>query len=524
MVAIQSHNSVAQRQAQQRLERALGALALVICALVCGALLASGISPTIPLGLALVCGGLALAAVIWSRPIIGLFLLIGIALVIEQWEITGLSPTTAQLYVYQTLSGYSGIPLSISPLEMLLGITLLATLARRLLGPGARFERGSLFGPLGAFLALVIGSIGYGMIGPNTYSTFWLNAAWAETRAFFYLGIIYALVCNLIENREQVRQFCWLIILGIGLKGFQGVVRYIDTRLAGQQLEAITGHEDVVLFAAFFLFLAGLILFGGHRRQRLAMLWCAAPILLTLLVTRRRIGFVVLAVGLLLLVGLLLRTRRDLFFRVVPIALLVLGLYTATFWNATNAFGEPIRAFRSQFSPTSERDRLSNAWRVLENANIEYNIRRAPIIGLGFGRPYQFSVEQPSLDETGFTYWHYIAHNAIFWVWMKMGVIGFIGFWYLIGSAIIAGLLAFRQLTDGYLRAVVLLAVGLVVMQVFFSYGDLGLTYSRSMIVFGAMLGLIARLPALAPTPETTEAAPAPTRRAQPLAVGLEGR
>jgi hypothetical protein len=32
-------------------------------------------------------------------------------------------------------------------------------------------------------------------------------------------------------------------------------------------------------------------------------------------------------------------------------------------------------------------------------------------------------------------------------------------------------------------------------MQAVFSYGDLGLTYSRSMIFLGCMLGLLARLP-----------------------------
>jgi len=81
----------------------------------------------------------------------------------------------------------------------------------------------------------------------------------------------------------------------------------------------------------------------------------------------------------------------------------------------------------------SERDRLSDDWRILENQNITLNIQSAPITGLGFGRPYRYFVPQPSLDDTGFVYWSYITHNAIFWVWMKMGLLGFISFWYLMG-------------------------------------------------------------------------------------------
>jgi hypothetical protein len=107
-------------------------------------------------------------------------------------------------------------------------------------------------------------------------------------------------------------------------------------------------------------------------------------------------------------------------------------------------------------------------------------------------------VAQPPLDATGFTYWRYMAHNAIYWVWMKMGLIGFILFWNLIGSATVLGLVTFRRLGDGYLKALALAAAGVVIMQVIFSYGDLGLTYSRSMIFLGCMLGLLARLPAFA--------------------------
>src|SRR5262249_8482089 len=83
-------------------------------------------------------------------------------------------------------------------------------------------------------------------------------------------------------------------------------------------------------------------------------------------------------------------------------------------------------------------------------------------------------------------------HNAIYWVWMKMGAAGFILFWNVVGSAIVLGLVTFRRLRDGYLKAIVLTAAGVVLMQVIFSYGDLGLTYSRSMLLLGCMIGVLA--------------------------------
>jgi O-Antigen ligase len=226
----------------------------------------------------------------------------------------------------------------------------------------------------------------------------------------------------------------------------------------------------------------------------------------------------------LLIVGLsLLKTKRDLFFRVAPWVLIPLVIYGAVFWDSPRTVAQPIRAFRSQFGQTSERDRLSNAWRELEKINIAFNIKSAPVTGLGFGRPYGFLVPEPSLDATGFVYWNYITHNAIFWVWMKMGLLGFIAFWYLLGSAVVYGLITFRRLADGYLQALALLVVSLVVMQIFYSYGDLGLTFSRPMIYLGCMLGLLVRLPALDRQPVGRDAAAlaaanggAPARVARP--------
>jgi hypothetical protein len=105
---------------------------------------------------------------------------------------------------------------------------------------------------------------------------------------------------------------------------------------------------------------------------------------------------------------------------------------------------------------------------------------------------------------------------------MKMGVVGFILFWNLLGSAAVLGLIIFRQQKDGYIKAVALAAAGVVLMQVIFSYGDLGLTYSRSMIFLGCMLGLLARLPHLGIAETVEEKDPAPAR-ARSVGVPLLG-
>jgi hypothetical protein len=513
MVGATHKLSVQQLQARQRRERIAGAGGLVVGAIAVAVALALLTGP-LPLAVGFI--ALVVAVAIVLNPRIGLYLLLFCAVVLEQWGIVGLDPVTGRFPFYETLSGAYGVPLPVSPVEFVLLLTLAATEVPGLLRRDAEFVRGPLFVPLLVFLAVVVASIGYGMVGGRGAGPFWLNAAWAETRAFFYLGITYVLALNLIRTRAHLRTFVWLFIIAIAIKSAQGIVRYVYVRANGLQLDSILGHEDVVFFAAFVVLLAALLLGWarlGHmdRRQALVMAAVVLPVVFTLLVTRRRLGFVVLVAGLALVGLLLLRTRRDLFVRLVPLALVGIAVYTVVFWNGTGALSEPIRAFRSLVDPATERDALSNAWRDLENLNINYNINSAPLTGLGFGRPYSFIVAQPPLDATGFTYWRYIAHNAIYWVWMKMGVVGFVLFWNVIGSAAVLGLVTFRKLRDRYLQAIALVATGVVLMQVLFSYGDLGLTYSRSMIFMGCVLGVLAVLPALAGAEEQEEQATVPT-------------
>jgi hypothetical protein len=510
--------TVEQQVLKQRRERLIGAAALVACALAFAIAL---VLLTGPLPLVLGMGALLLVVAIAMKPRVGVYLLLFCALLFEQWGIVGLAPLTAIYPFYQTLASTIGFPVPVSPVELLLILTLAAVVLPHVARRGTAFVRGPLFMPLLLFLAFVVASIVYGLMGGSRVGAFDIRAAWEETRSFFYLGITYVLTCNLIRTRAQLRIVMWLFIAAISIKSLQGIARYAEVRANGVQVDAITGHEDVVFFATFVLLLGALLLFGTKlqvpaRWQVITMLAVLLPLVFTLLVTNRRIGFVVLAAGLALLGVLLLRTRRDLFLRIVPLVILGLGIYIPLFWNNTGTLGAPIRAVRSIVAPATERDRSSNAWRQLENTNINYNIRYATIAGLGFGRPYAFIVAQPPIDATGFTYWRFIAHNAIYWVWMKMGAVGFILFWNVVGSAVVLGLVTFRQVRDGYLKAVALAAAGAVLMQIIFSYGDLGLTYTRSMIFLGCMFGVLAVVPALASTeeePQTANAQAGPAAR-----------
>ncbi|HET7034278.1 MAG TPA: hypothetical protein VFI42_01215 [Thermomicrobiaceae bacterium] len=475
------------------------------------AALALGLTALVPL---MVLGGsigLVVVIVLWQRPVRFVAVLLFAALVIEQYPIAGLNLITTQTHFFQSVSGAFHVPIPVQPAEILLLLALAAVLFPALSNDPAApaFYRGALFRPVMLFLLAVLACLAYGVV--SSRGGFSFNAAWAEARSFIYLTICYVLASNLINTRARLNTFVWIIIVALGLKGLQGIHSYMIEKQQGVHLDAITGHEDVVFFGTFFVLLSAFKIYGGPKRQQLVMLAFLLPLLFTELETGRRIAFFVLGMAYVVFGASMLRIKRQTFYRVAPVAALLIGAYTAIFWNHPNgALGQPMRAFKSQIGYADARDESSDAWRVLERENITRNIKSAPITGLGFGHEYTFYVAEPSLTTTdpndpskvlGFVYWTYITHCAIFWVWMKMGIFGYLAFWYLFGSGIVLGLITVRTVSDGYCRALAMTIVTLLIMQIMFSYGDLGLTYSRSMIYVGLMLGVLVRLPELAVKP-----------------------
>jgi hypothetical protein len=163
--------------------------------------------------------------------------------------------------------------------------------------------------------------------------------------------------------------------------------------------------------------------------------------------------------------------------------------YAALFWDQQGLLAQPVRAIKGILDPTSlsARDLASNWWRQIEDLNVANTIRQLPLTGVGLGQEYLFVREPPAL--TNFIYWRYMTHDAVLWVWLKAGVAGMLVFWTLVAQTAIVGARLFRRLPSANLKLVAMLPILLVVIQVVFSTVDLGLTYSRNMIVLGTVLG-----------------------------------
>jgi O-antigen ligase len=187
---------------------------------------------------------------------------------------------------------------------------------------------------------------------------------------------------------------------------------------------------------------------------------------------------------------LLYGENRPAFWIIIPTVALLFSLYLVAFWNDSSSLGFAARAVKSQIAPkqVSSRDRGSDDYRIMENYDIRYTIRQAPLTGIGFGQMFIMKIPLP--DISFFIWYRYITHNSIGWIWMKTGIGGFIAMLFLIGLAIMNGMRTLFRMPDGTMRAVVLTAVLYILMHFTYAYVDMSWD-TQSMVYIGAMMGII---------------------------------
>jgi O-antigen ligase/polysaccharide polymerase Wzy-like membrane protein len=482
-VARGSHHSAHGRRASF----ALAVVCIVLAAAYAIAILRNEAAPI----LAAVLAAAVVGFIVLVRPIAGVYLLFGAAILFEQFEITGLAPLTAQTHFFENLSSWSQVPLRLSLSDLLALTTLASWAARRVVGTNEPARGGPLawaiFGyalvfPLGATIGVARGG-GWDLI-----------TTLAEARGGLYLCLLYFLAANLVRKRGQLMILVWEFVLIVGVKAAQGIGNFAETLNLPDRLDAVTAHEDVVFFDAMIAL--AILMIALHVRGRLfyALLALQPLILLVELLTQRRSAFAALAGALVIvaLISFVEQPRKTMM--VIGVALLVMTVYAGAFWNSTSRIAEPVRFIKEIVDPSalSWRDQGSDAWRQIENANIAYTVRQLPLTGVGLGQQYLFQQEPPAL--TNFVYWRYITHNAVLWVWLKAGPYGAFAFWLLVAQVVMRGLRLYRRLDEPFLRAAVAFPVLLTVVQVIFSSVDEGLTYNRTMTVLGVALGLLAPL------------------------------
>jgi hypothetical protein len=379
-------------------------------------------------------------------------------------------------------------------------IMVLAWITRNGVHGRPRLEAGPIFLPFTAFIGMVaFGVIHGGLTGGDLKISLW------TVRALFYLYLAYLLTVHIVRERRQADVLIWIFIVAVLVKGVIGWWRYyVDLGADLSKLDAISGvnsmmaHEESFFFLALLLLATVQLLYGSSGKQRTLTLFAVPAVLIPLLANQRRVSSIAVIVGvaaLFLLTYALVRERRRLILSLLIVSAVVVPIYGAAFWNSSGLAAEPVQAIKSGFEP-DERDFASNAYRDAENVNLEFTVRRSPIVGIGFGK--EMVMQWPLPDVGAFFAWYRIVpHNTILWLMMTTGILGFTLFWYWMGATLIHSCQAARRLVSRENLGLAVYGIVMLTVMLIFALFDQGLLSMRVTILVGILLGITLSSPRL---------------------------
>lgn len=448
-----------------------------------------GISPLLGGLVALV---VATAVVRW--PVVGFYAIAGCVVLIEQFPLPD-AFVTGELNVFYWPPALEG--LIERPIGFFFIFIFLVFICHRLVTRQRILRGGKLLLPFLFYLICVAIGVLHGLTSGGS-----LKIIVIEVRPFWYLFLSYLLAYNLVRHKNQVRTFFWIVILGAFVKSLQGVYIYLVI-LHGKidSQHAIMSHEESFFFVAVILLLMLFCLHLCYRPQLCAVLLVMPCLLIALVANQRRTDYIALAVGVvvswIIIFWIKPQARKSLIIGVLACVLLSVG-YIIAFSHSTGAFAAPARGVVSLFTPdpsdTVAAD--SNLYRSIENYDLIYTALQNPLLGWGFGKKFLQPVVLPDISAVDANY-DYIPHNTIYWVWMRLGIIGFFALWCLLGSIIVRGCLIARRLRNPYLQLVAMYTVAATFMEIIVAFADYQLFFYRNVIYLGLLAGILMRLPAL---------------------------
>lgn len=441
-----------------------------------------------------------LAVWIWRAPVRGVYVLTAGAALIEIFPLNFPDSLTDRIPLFQNLSnsaGLNGFP--ITPAEILMLTVAIVAVARASAERKLHWPSGRLVAAYCIYVLVVLGAEVHGLVSGGDFKT----SLW-ELRPQVYGFVLFFMATTLVENRSQLVRLAVIFLLAVFVKGLTGDFRYFVTlqgHLGAQ--EEILAHEDSYFLGMFVAAGLAAAIWLKNRRVMLLMGLGSAVALIAMLANYRRAGLYALAAAAAVILLLAFRFEPSLRKRIAwfSVAMMIAGA-GFIFYGWDKQYGiqaQIVRPIRSLVDP-SVRDFSSDQYRTAETANLIYTFKTSPVIGVGFGKPFLIVVPMADISNL-YTLWNVIPHNSLMWVGMRMGAIGFIAFWGLIGLAVLQGFQLIGKRRDPLVRMIAAFAVAAIVGEIVVAYADLQLESYRNLIFLGVVLGVLNRLPQM-PEPE----------------------
>ncbi len=458
------------------------AIPLACSAIVLGA--AAGYLSAVDLPVLALLFPLLLAPVLlWRQPRLGVYLLLAAAVTIEQFNYD-VGPRDGA--VTANIPFFHGIlPAGMNAAEVLMALTVVVVVMQ-----AAQHRRRWIHpSPVLITLSAVMGLVAiFFTLGVTSGGDF-VKALW-EIRPFLYLFLAYLLAAALVQRFSAVRPLLWILVLGSGIKAIYGITIFLSVRNVEPRPEAVLAHEESFFFGLFLIMTAAMWLFRFRDPLRTVATLLLPAVLICNLVNSRRTAWLILIAGLAVLTVVAfvqLREHRKALAAVIAAAAIGTGVYLPLFWSQEGTLAQPARAVRSAIAPDT-RDENSNEYREIESYNIRVYISQSHSTGMGFGRRITYN---GLVDLSGMTEMiAYVPHNGVLYLWMRMGVAGFVAFAVFLSQAAISAV----RLTASRRRDVAMM--GAITAAILFGYvamggTDMGFFWFRNALAMGTLLGVV---------------------------------
>jgi hypothetical protein len=321
-------------------------------------------------------------------------------------------------------------------------------------------------------------------------------------------------VVNALQTRAAVRNFAVVAGVLAVVKGVLGTFGW----LAGQGMSfgdtTLTYLEPTANWLMLLLLLT-LAVAVIHRvpTARWAR-WGSLFALAALVLSFRRSFWIGAALGLVLV--LLFATGRRGGRVLLPgvIIFAITGVLAFAVLGSGNS-SNPVVARGKALSPSAIQLNADDRYRIEERRNVLHDVLQRPVFGLGIGVPWVAN-RAISLDFQGARQY---THFLPLWYWMKMGILGLIGYAWLMATGFYMAFSLWRQHPDGLHRSIGLAGfaglAGLMVVETTASFTGVDVRFS---MIVGAALGWLAAAKATMSEPEPVKSIE--SGLSQPLAAG----
>jgi hypothetical protein len=456
----------------------------------------------LPITFALVIAVPALAVWFWRAPVRGLYVLTAGAAMVEIFPLDFPDSFTDRVPLFLNLNNSAGLTgVSITPAEILMLTVALVAIGRASAERQLHWPGGRLVAAYCLYLLVVLGAEVHGLLAGGDFKT----SLW-EMRPQAYGFILFFMATTLVTDRSQLQRLAIVFLLAVSVKALVGDFRYFVTLQGnvGEQLEVLA-HEDSYFLCMFVTAGLAALIWLKNRRVVIPIGVMSALALVAMLANSRRAGVYALAAAVGVILLLAFRFEPALRKRIawLSVALLIAGAaFVGYAWDKQYGVqAQLVRPIRSLVDPTA-RDFSSDAYRDAETANLQFTFRTSPLIGVGFGSPFYIVYPMADISKI-YPLWNVIPHNSLMWVGMRMGTVGFVAFWGVIGLAVLEAFYVIDRRRDPFVRAVAAFAIAAIVGEIAVGYADLQLENYRNLIFLGIVIGVLNRLPQL---PETEHA------------------